>query len=141
MSPGIRFGFAKNKCSSLSFKISFGINTDCDLNKSNYYNITIGLTRELSKDKDSKFNQFNFIQLQAGEKIRETPLFYGGGIGIIFNQNKNRGKIGLISTFDIGSIIFASYNILIRNTDNIQTNFGFLGVLPIPLSKCRFGFN
>jgi len=144
ISPGLRIGYEFGRGLTIGFKFSFGINinTDYDFDNSAYYNITFGVKSPLFRKAKYLYEKYNFIELQAGyTPFSENLLFLGGGLGFMFYQDSNKTRFRPMVTIDSGWLIFAAFDFIFLENKKISTDFGFLGIMPIPLNKLDLGFN
>lgn len=141
-SPGLRFGWNFSGNFTVDGKISFGINTDDNLNKITFYNITIGFNAlAFAKAKKNQFNEYNYIQFQAGKNFLEDNLLVTGiGAGFIFNT-KGKSDFSPIIRFFSGFLIFPELDIIFDSSKQNQYFFGVRGIYPIPMKKLNLGFD
>lgn len=137
VSPGLRIGWDFGRGPTISLKLSLGINTNYNFDdNTKYYNITFGFKAPLFRKAKYNYEDYKFIELQAGfTPFYENLLFLGGGIGFIYYKNGNKTKYHPIITIDCGCFIFAACDFLILEDKKISTDFGFLVVAPIPWEK------
>jgi len=133
ISPGLRIGWEFGRGLTISLKISLGINTDPDFDDNpKYYNITLGSKVPLFRKTKYLYEEYDFIELQAGcTPFKHNGLFAGGGLGFMFYQDNNKTKFRPMVTFDF---------IFLENK-KISTDFGFLGIMPFPLNKGKPWFD
>ncbi len=142
VSPGLRIGYEFGRGLTIGFKFSFGINTDYDFNNSAYYNITFGVKSPLFRKAKYPYEKYNFIELQAGyAPFTDNLLFLGGGLGFMFYHDNNKTKFRPTATIDSGCLTFAAFDFILLENRKISTDFGFLGIFPIPFNKWYLGFD
>jgi|GEM_PF-2378245 len=142
VSPGLRIGFGKGV--NISLKISFGINTDYELgHDSKYYNLTIGFKVPFLRKAENSYEKYKFIEVQAGykpfpEENLLSGMFFGGGLGFMFYKENNKTKYCPMATVDFGPLFlwgFYGFDLVFLEYKEINTDFGILWVMPIPLKK------
>jgi len=143
VSPGLRIGWNFGRGLTISPKICFGINTDYDFgDDTKYYNLTIGFKAPLFRKAKYNYEEYSFVELQAGcTPFSENSLFLGGGLGFMFYKDDNKTKFRPMVTIDFGLLIFVAFDFIFIEKKKISTDFGFLGIIPIPLKKLPSGFN
>lgn len=127
LSPGITLGWNSSGFFTFSPKLSLGV---CNQD-GNYSNITFGIVGTAMQT----INRYEYIELQVGS-VRH---YISGGAGIAFTHYDYNMKIVPKLSISAGFIIFANYDIAIRES-SINSNFGLQAVAPIPL-KGRLHFN
>ena len=136
VSPGLRIGWSSSGNFTIDGKISIGINTDDSFSKITFYNITVGFNAlAFAKADGNQFNEYNYVQFQAGSSFVEDNVFVSGiGAGFIFNT-KGKSDFSPVIRLFLGLLIFPELDIIMDRSKGNQYLLGIRGILPIPISK------
>ena len=144
LSPGLRIGWNFSGNFTVDGKISIGLNTDDNLNKITFCNITLGFNAlAFAKAKENKFNEYNYVQFQAGSSfldIEDNLFITGMGAGFIFNTNNKNDFSPIIRLFS-GFIVFPELDLIFLKRKQIVSYFGVRGVIPGSMQKINIGFD
>jgi hypothetical protein len=144
ISPGLRIGWDSKGVTTLGGKISVGMTSNSDLNYEDnffYLNLTAGFKSPISGKTAALYDECNFLQLQLGGAPFENAFLLGGGIGAVKFRKKDRDPSwAVLATLSMGNLAFEEADFFISGTKVINTDFGVLGILPLPIYGYDLGF-